>query len=75
MNTHMSVKRSVLQIFSVFIIIVTMSSLLSAQILTSPDSDKEIGAEVAKQVEQQIGIYEAEATTEYIREIGERLVG
>ena len=75
MDSHMSVKQSVLQFFSVFIIIVTMSSCSPAQIRTSPESDKEIGAEVAKQVEQQIGIYEAEATTEYFRQIGERLVG
>jgi len=38
-------------------------------------SDEEIGAEVAELVEREIGIYEAAGTSEYVKAIGNRLVG
>ena len=37
-------------------------------------SDEEIGAEVAKQVEAEIGLYQAPVTRDYVRAIGSRLV-
>jgi predicted Zn-dependent protease len=37
-------------------------------------SDEEIGAEVAKQVEEEIGLYEMPGTLDYVKEIGFRLV-
>jgi hypothetical protein len=37
-------------------------------------SDEEIGAEVAKQVEEEIGIYEMPGTSDYVEAIGLRLV-
>ena len=40
----------------------------------SPDSDIEQGAEVAKLVEQQIGLYPMPQTEAYLREVGGRLV-
>jgi len=65
--------KSILNIITVLILI-TSSPLLHAQIFRSTQKDKEQGAEVARQVEEQIGIYETPVTTDYIRAIGERLV-
>src|SRR5262245_35167191 len=38
-----------------------------AQIFSSAEDDKKTGAEIAKQVEEQIGIYQAPVTAEYVR--------
>ena len=66
--------KSVIKLFILLVLFVTNSPLLRAQIFTSTEKDEETGAEVAKQVEEQIGIYETPVTTDYIRQIGERLV-
>ena len=66
--------KSLLNFITLLIIITTGGSLLHAQIFRSTNKDKEQGAEVAKQVEEQIGIYETPVTTAYLRAIGERLV-
>jgi predicted Zn-dependent protease len=46
-----------------------------SQIFSSAEDDKKTGAEVAKQVEEQIGIYQAPLATEYVQAIGQRLIG
>jgi predicted Zn-dependent protease len=70
--------KSIIKIFTLLILVITSSPNLHAQIFTSKDKDrdkdKETGAEVAKQVEEQIGIYQAPETTEYLQAIGKRLV-
>lgn len=45
-----------------------------SQIFSSTEDDKKTGAEVAKQVEEQIGIYTAPITADYVQAIGQRLV-
>src|SRR5436190_1818637 len=47
---------------------------LRAQLLPSTQSDLDQGAKVAKLVEEQIGLYKAPATEEFLREVGQRLV-
>ena len=67
-------KKFIINLITLLFLIMTSSTILHAQIFSSSNKDKEIGAEVAKQVEEQIGIYEAPVTTTYLRAIGERLV-
>jgi predicted Zn-dependent protease len=43
--------------------------------LTPIELDKELGKQTAKQVNEQIGLYEAPVTGEYVRAIGDRLAG
>lgn len=63
------------------IFLITLLFLASAitesrsQIFSSAEDDKKTGAEVAKQVEEQIGIYQAPVAAEYVQAIGQRLVG
>jgi Zn-dependent protease with chaperone function len=52
-------------------IVITASAALPA----AAQSDEQTGAEVAKQVEEKIGIYRAPVTAEYVEAIGSRLVG
>jgi predicted Zn-dependent protease len=66
--------KSIVNKLTLLFLIMTSSTILHAQIFSSSNKDKEMGAEVAKQVEEQIGIYEASVTTAYLRAIGERLV-
>jgi predicted Zn-dependent protease len=67
-------QRSFAIVLTIFIVGISSLSHLHAQIFSSTESDKETGAKVAKQVEEQIGIYQAAVTTEYVQAIGERLV-
>jgi predicted Zn-dependent protease len=68
------IKFTLANLFALLILFVSADSQVQAQIFSSAKSDKETGAKVAKQVEEQIGIYQAAVTTDYIREIGNRLV-
>jgi predicted Zn-dependent protease len=45
-----------------------------AQVLRTVEDERKAGEEAAKQVEEQMGLYEASATEAYVRAIGERLV-
>jgi predicted Zn-dependent protease len=48
--------------------------LANAQLFSSVKSEKETGAKMARQVEQQIGLYENDKLVNYVRAIGNRLV-
>lgn len=52
----------------------TLAVSVSAQVLRTVEDEVVAGDEAARQVEQQMGLYRAETTEEYVREIGERLV-
>ena len=58
--------------FSALFSILLLSPLFS--ISQSIDLDKELGAQNAKMVELQMGIYEDPAKTEYIKSVGQRLI-
>ena len=48
---------------------------MAALPIAAQTSDEEIGAEVAKKVEEEIGIYRTPVTSDYVEAIGFRLVG
>ena len=74
MKSFTFLKRSFVFVFTIFLVIISSTFNLHAQIFSSAKSDKETGEKVAKQVEEQIGIFQAAVTTDYVRAIGERLV-
>ncbi len=73
MKSFAFLNRSFVCVFTIFLVVISSTFNLHAQIFSSAKSDKETGAKVAKQVEEQIGIYQAAVTTDYVRAIGERL--
>jgi len=72
-------KRTSLKIYHTYVLrlIVILIMLFSngcSVLFSSVESDKKTGAEMAKQVESQMGLYNSPTTNKYIEEIGQRLV-
>ena len=57
------------------ILVFILPNIVSGQIFSSVDDEKEVGEKMAKQVEQQIGLYDNPELTRYVQDIGARLVG
>ncbi len=64
---------SILRLRPLFVSVVLAS--MAALPAAAQSSDEEIGAKMAKQVEEEIGIYRAPVTSGYLEAIGSRLVG
>ena len=57
-----------------FVLVLILLAGCGRIVIVSTDEDKRLGEEVSKQVEEQIGIYQAPETSAYIKAIGNRLV-